>query len=416
MAGIGLFLLLFTAADYLGQNPDDVTGDVAAAIGGLLVLDLVLGVVAVCLLPLRRHRPLLISVLTACLSAVSASSIGAAALALVSLSTRRRWKPVLAIGGVWVASTLFYELVLRQSVPSATIDLISSWASGGLALAVYAICATTGFYIGARRELLASLRDRAETAEREQALREDSAREAERTRIAREMHDVLAHHISLVSLHAGALTYRTDLTRDETAEAASVIQNNAQLALTELRQILGVLRSGGDGEGDRRAEPPQPTLEGLPALVADSREAGMRVTLDMGGLHEHDERDVEERNADRPPAWSALAGLPESVSRTAYRIIQETLTNARKHATGEAVTVRLQKEQDHLCIEVENRLTQVSAASAAPAVPARDRERHVGSGVGLTGLQERAVLAGGSIMHGVTPDNRFMVSVRLPWV
>ena len=393
--GVGLLFWIFTVAEYIGPNPDSLPADENAAIGAFAILDLVLGLIATALLPLRRRFPLLVAVLTACLSAVSVFSVGPAMLAIVSMSTRRRWRPVVVVGLVWIVCTLFYEFVLRPSVPGVASEVISRWASGGVAVAVYAICVSTGFYIGARRDLLASLRERARTAEREQALREDSAREAERTRIAREMHDVLAHHISLVSLHAGALTYRTDLTRDETAEAAAVIQNNAQLALTELRQILGVLRDVDGGaqargasenafaEDEGRAEPPQPTLAALPALVADGRDAGMRVTTDADGL--------------------ALDDLSESVSRTAYRIIQEALTNARKHAPGAPVTVRLERRDDELWVTARNSVGHASAGLTA------------GSGMGLTGLQERAELAGGTLAHGIDSDGSFVVAARLPW-
>ena len=385
--GVGVIVWLFVAADYLEQDSGNIPPDTLAAIGGVVVLDLVLGVVAVCVLPMRRRRPMLTAVATSCLSAASAFSVGPTALAIVSMSTRRRWKPVVAVGLVWVASTMFYELVLRPSVPGAASSLAVSWVSGGLALAIYAVCVTTGFYIGARRELLASLRERAETAEREQALREESARESERTRIAREMHDVLAHHISLVSLHAGALDYRTDLTRQETADAAAIIQSNAQLALTELRQILGVLRSPRDGEGhgNATADPPQPTLRELPALLADSREAGMQVELDA------------------PNGPPALDDLSQSVSRDAYRIIQEALTNARKHAAGAPVTVTLQKRDGQLLIRVQNPRRPASVPPSS------------GSGMGLTGLQERAELAGGNLAHGTDADDGFVVTAALPW-
>ena len=135
----------------------------------------------------------------------------------------------------------------------------------------------TGYYIGARRELLAFWRERAETAEREHALAAERARAAERTRIAREMHDVLAHRISLVALHAGALTYRSDLDREETAAAAAVIQDNAHLALGELRQVLGVLRAGETAAPSRRSprsptcRPSSPTpTRPAPGCVADT--------------------------------------------------------------------------------------------------------------------------------------------------
>ncbi|MFP7834879.1 sensor histidine kinase [Marisediminicola sp. LYQ134] len=420
----GALFWIFTLAEFVGFGPDELSERDNAVITGFMLLDLVLGGVAVALLPLRRRHPVTIAVITAGLSSVSVFSIGAAMLAIVSMSTRRRWRPVVAVGVVWIACTVVYEFVVRPSVAGEQTEMYSSWASGGIAIAVYGILVATGFYVGARRDLLASLRERALNAEREQALREESAREAERTRIAREMHDVLAHHISLVSLHAGALTYRTDLTRDETAQAATVIQNNAQLALTELRQILGVLRSSEGGSGaaggagaadgadaadggradaerlDARVEPPQPTLADLPALLDDSREAGTDVTLDAGVTPDAGDLDLA--------LAVDLEGLGESVSRTAYRIIQEALTNARKHAPGAPVTVELERRDAELRVTVRNPVRQASVAGTRESGGS-------GSGVGLTGLQERAELAGGSLAHGVDRGDHFVVTARLPW-
>jgi signal transduction histidine kinase len=408
VVAVGVLVLFVNLAEFLGQDPTALSDEASALIGGFVLLDLLLGVIAICLLSLRRRRPVLTAVLTASLSAVSVFAVGAAALAIVSMSTRRRWKPVVAVGFVWVAATAFYELVLRSSIPGVTVDSALSWASGGLAIAIYAICASTGFYIGARRDLVASLRDRAENAEREQALREESARESERTRIAREMHDVLAHHISLLSLHAGVLTYRTDLTRQETVDAATIIQNNAQLALTELRQILGVLRSrdgeeGGAGSG--LAEPPQPTLAELPALLADSREGGMRVSLDVSGLGDGAAPVVGGERAASPSTGGRpeFDGLSEAVSRAAYRIIQEALTNARKHAAGAPVTLELDRHGGELLVAVRNPL---GGSTVGPGLS---------SGMGLTGLRERAQLAGGSLAHGTDSDGGFVVTARLPW-
>ena len=201
----------------------------------------------------------------------------------------------------------------------------------------FGLAIVTGFYVRARRELVASLNERLLTAEREQALTTEAARDAERTRIAREMHDVLAHRISLVAMHAGALAYREDLTREQTAETAATIQANAQLALAELRQVLGVLRAGRPTDG---VEAPQPTLAELPALLADVRETGSQVQLDVLGLRECE-----------------LAKIPATMSRTSFRIVQEALTNARKHAPGEPVSVRLTGEPgDVLEVEVRNRV------------------------------------------------------------
>jgi hypothetical protein len=121
-----------------------------------------------------------------------------------------------------------------------------------------------------------ALHERADRLEAEQRLRVEQAREAERRRIAREMHDVLAHRVSLLALHAGALEFRPDAPSEEVAEAAGVIRANARAALEDLRGVVGMLRDSGDGSAP---EPPQPTLGDIPALVEESRAAGMRVVL-----------------------------------------------------------------------------------------------------------------------------------------
>jgi signal transduction histidine kinase len=324
---IALDLLSLAEAD--GGSFGALAPPVADRVVAVLVLDLVLGVVALALLPLRRRHPAAIACTTAALTSVSGSAAGAAALAAVSMSTWRRRRAVLATGATWAVATVAYEWFYRPSLPVPAPFTALAVVSALLALVVYAACVATGFYVGARRELLASLRDQVATVQREQLLMAEAARVAERTRIAREMHDVLAHRISLVAMHAGVLGYRSDLSPEESTQAAAVIQENAHRALSELRQVLGVLRAG-DGAGaggagscarppDPAAEPPQPTLAELPALLADATAAGDDVTL------------VDGRPPGAPPSATA--------SRTAFRIVQECLTNARKHAPSVPVRV-----------------------------------------------------------------------------
>ncbi len=169
-------------------------------------------------------------------------------------------------------------------------------------------------YVGSRRELLWTLRDRARRAEDEQATRVAAARTAERTRIAREMHDVLAHRISLVTMHADAMVYRTDLGTEELRESAAVIQESSHRALVELREVLGVLR---DDPGDAEPERPQPGARDVPALVDELLADGMRLDVDLGGTD--------------------LGAVPDTAGRTLYRVVQEALTNARKHAPNALV-------------------------------------------------------------------------------
>jgi len=377
--GVGALLGVGNAVERLdGPLPESQQDTVYA----VLALDLVLGVVSLALLWLRRRHPLGVACVIVALLSVSAASFGAALVAIVSMGTWRRRPWALLTGGVFLTGLL---LVIALDLPTRTPDE-APWqviASLVLAPVVYGAAAVTGFYIGARRELAANRHEQARAAEREQALVADTVREAERTRIAREMHDVLAHRISLVALHAGALVYRDDLTREQTAATAATIQANAQLALTELRQVLGVLRPG-DGAHD--VEAPQPTLAELPALLADSREAGTEVTLDTSQL------------------VGTLDMVPTTLSRNAFRIVQEALTNARKHAPGAPVRVVLAGAPgEPLELEVLNPIG-VRAGIELPS-----------AGVGLTGLTERAVLAGGTLAHGARADGSFVVGARLPW-
>jgi signal transduction histidine kinase len=240
-----------------------------------------------------------------------------------------------------------------------------------------------GMFVRARRQLVLTLRDRAERAEAEQHLRVDQARQQERSRIAREMHDVLAHRISLLSLHAGALEFRPDAPPDEVARAAGVIRSSAHEALNDLREVIGVLRESHDGDAPER---PQPTLVDLPALIDESRSAGMHVAYDW--------------------RLEASAPVPTGTGRNAYRIVQEGLTNARKHARGSAVDVTVDGAPgDGLTIEIRNRLP-VGVLRTAD-IP--------GAGTGIVGLSERAGLAGGRLEHGRTDTGDYRLWAWLPW-
>ena len=378
------------AADLIPIDDGPLPATHEARIAGALVLDLLLGVVSLCLLPLRRRHPVLTAVLTAALSTVSASAVGGAFVATVSVATWRRWRWAVAVLMTWGLATIGYEGWWRPAVTGEAESTGFALLAGGLAMGVVGTCLATGYYVGARRELIATLQQRAETAEREQVLKAESAREAERTRIAREMHDVLAHRISLVAMHAGALAYRTDLSREETTETAVVIQRSAHLALSELREVLGVLRADSTGSaGD--AEPPQPLLTQVPELITS---AGSREMVSL---------DTSELPGGELPAPDSL---PATTSRTAYRVVQEALTNARKHAPGSVVVVRLAgRPGGLLTLQVHN----------VPPIPGDELPTPPDSGYGLVGLRERVELAGGELEHGPAPDGSFIVRCWLPW-
>jgi len=240
-------------------------------------------------------------------------------------------------------------------------------------------------YLRARRQLLQTLRERAARAEADQRLYEEQARMAERTRIAREMHDVLAHRISLLALHAGGLEVRPDLPPEKVRETAELIRVTARQALEELRGVIGVLREE-TGQDPPPPATPQPTLSDIRRLVEETRLAGARIDFEM---------QVEHSDA-----------VPTALGRDAYRIVQEALTNIGKHASGATAWVRVTgRPQDGLHVRVRNR--KPLRAPAGPSLP--------GSGAGLLGLQERVALAGGTLVHGPDASGDFVVDAELQW-
>jgi signal transduction histidine kinase len=366
--------------------------------GAEIWLDLAVGAAAWVSLWWRRQLPVTLGVLTA-LAAVVSSFAGAAALVmLLTVAIHRRWPWALLVGGVNCLAGVLFMLWWGDGTTRWFLLLLI------LAFGVVATAAVVGFgmFIRARRQLLASLRERAERAEAEQRRSAESARQGERTRIAREMHDVLAHRISLVSMHAGALEFRGDASADEVATAAGVIRENAHRALVDLREVIGVLRSGdgdataGDGTSTSR---PQPTLDALEALLEETRGAGVPVRAEVD---------------------LAAGPLPATTSRTAYRVLQEGLTNARKHGRGATVEVCVRgAPEDGMSLEVRNRLRPgATARSASSTGAARDDAaagvQPPGAGVGLIGLAERTRLAGGRWEHGIVGDV-FRLHVWLPW-
>ncbi|MFC3503645.1 sensor histidine kinase [Micromonospora krabiensis] len=231
--------------------------------------------------------------------------------------------------------------------------------------------AIVGLWIGARRDALAALRDRAERLEREQEARADRARAEERARIAREMHDVVAHRVSLMVVHAGALEVTT--ADPATVETAALIRSTGRAALTDLREVLGVLR--------QEPPPPLPGRDAVGELVRESRVAGLRVSL------------TDE---------VAPGPMPGAVARTVHRVVQEGLTNVRKHAPDAAVAVRLR----HLIDGIEVTVRNDPSDRPGPVLP--------GAGLGLVGLRERVELTGGRLTAGPTPDGGFLLRALVP--
>ncbi|GAA4696789.1 sensor histidine kinase [Nocardioides conyzicola] len=337
----------------------------------LFVADILIGLAGYVAVFYRRRWPVPIALALTLASAVSGCVAGPAVLAVTSLATRRRWRELAVIGSVsFAAAQLFTTMNPTNNGEPAWVTVLVN------AIFTAAILAW-GMYIGSRRELIWTLRHRAERAEAEQELRIAQARSTERARIAREMHDVLAHRISQVSMHAGALTFRVDLTADEMRASAGVIQQQAHEALTDLRGVLGVLR---DRTGEI-ASAPQPTYADLADLVDDATAAGARIEL-------------EDLVSDR--------SVPDAVGRTVYRMVQEGITNARKHAPGALLTVRVSGSPE----EGIDLLLRNPVGFGPTSTP--------GAGLGLIGLTERAELRGGSLSAG-RDGSTFVLHGWIPW-
>ncbi|UGQ10334.1 histidine kinase [Yinghuangia sp. ASG 101] len=411
---VGLLLLLATMSDdpVVRENvPAQVTAGAVAAVAMLVF---------------RRTHPIALAVAGILTGFVAVPVSGLAVAAFFGVAVHRPARTALIVTGAHAALVL----VLFQIGGTSPSDY---WQGVGTFLFLDAVALTTGMLVRSQRLLVASWEDRARQAENEQRLRVDEARHQERERIAREMHDVLAHRVSLLAVHAGALEFRAGASAEE-ARAAGVIRQCAHDALEDLREVIRMLRTESVSAADDRrhaadaddgsADRPQPTLADLPALIGQSRRAGASVELVIdgraepsatpvgaatgdpavaaGGAPEHRPFGAE---ADGHPETRLLPDVPDRLGRHAYRIVQEGLTNARKHAPGEPVSVRVDTAgAAGLRVEIVNPLR--SGPLATPPIP--------GSGAGLIGLRERVSLVGGTLEHG-RDNGEFRLRAWLPW-
>lgn len=336
-------------------------------------LDLPVGVVALALVPVMLRRPVTAAVVLATLAAVSPLAAPVGPTAVLQVAQRRRFGVALAVGALDAAG----HIARYTWRPMDSMSFL--WWSG-LMVAAHAALVGWGAWWQARIDLVASLRERAERAEAEQGRRVAEARAFERRQMAAEMHDVLAHRLSLLATYAGALEYRPDASPERLAYAAGIVRSGVHEALDELRQVITVLRDDAPDPADDR---PQPTLADIPALVHESEAAGVAVSLQL-------------------PGWDDEPAGP--VARAAYRVVQEGLTNARRHAPGSRVEVVLSGEPG----------SRVVVDVSSPLSTRADEGRGIGSGTGLVGLTERVQLAGGRLDHGVE-HGTFRLRASLPW-
>ncbi|MCU1405340.1 MAG: two-component sensor histidine kinase [Glaciihabitans sp.] len=330
--------------------------------------DLAIGVSALVLLRWRHRAPFTVAVITAVVTVLSTTAIGPAYVAYVSLVKRRPRKRILVVAAlIWVAGAIYsaedgISQQLLLAVTANTLSLVALTAAG--------------LYLRSRVDLENERTKRRAEEQRHRRAELEQVRLNERATIAREMHDVLAHRISLLSLHAAALAHRTDLSPDEVRLAATVIHESAQQSLTELRATLGSLRD------DEVTAPPQPSWEQLPVLLAEVRAAGQGVQITA-------EVDAE-------------AAVPAQVGRHAYRIVQEALTNARKHAPGAITHIRVSgRPGEQLRLSISNTETR------------RPPTGHIG-GLGLIGLAERVTMVGGTLST-TSSGGQFVLDASLPW-
>ncbi|MCD0443998.1 histidine kinase [Glycomyces sp. A-F 0318] len=323
----------------------------------LFEVDQVAGLIGLGLLWLRRRRPAQAALVAAVLSGVSETIAFPLIVLLFAVTVRCSLRVAALVYAVSLSATFVYWALRPEEGFSLLGNIVFSVVLSGAV-------AGWGLFVRYRRQL------RARAAEQERAERE-RARQKAREELAREVHDLLGHRLSLLSLHAGAIEYRPDAPPEELAGAAGVIREQSHLAMRDLREVIAVLRAP-------IGELPQPTMADLRDLVEEAR-PGMRIELSV----------------------DAEGEVPDRSGRTAYRIVQESLTNARRHAEGAAVAVTVAGGPEE------------GLRVAVRSGPGEDAG--AGSGHGLIGLEERTALAGGRLAYGPTAEGGWLVEAWLPW-
>jgi signal transduction histidine kinase len=248
------------------------------------------------------------------------------------------------------------------------------------------VAATLGDSVRSRRERIAALEERAALLERNQEDLAEKAVRSERARIARELHDVVAHGMGVMVIQAGAARRVLPTNPDQAADALTTIEAVGRESMTEMRRLLGVLRADDAGEADRE---PQPGTADLPDLVARCRKAGLPVELSIEG-------------EPRP--------LSAGVDLSAYRIVQEALTNVRDHAGTATAMVRLCYGEREVEVQVlDDGRGEILDTDADADAPAR-----AGRGNGIVGMRERVELYGGKLCVGNRVGGGYAVRATLP--
>ncbi|MHB6912595.1 sensor histidine kinase [Streptomyces sp. DB-54] len=336
------------------------------------------------LFPLCRRFPVAVLLTLAVLSGLS-PGVGpitaAAAYAIARRTVRTRWRARLlaTAGGLAVGSAAAVAPWLGPGPVPYGLAL-------GLVLASTAVVVPglVGTAHGQQGRLLRALRERGDAAERARRFADSEARIHERSRIAAEMHDLVGHRLSLISLHAGGLELALDRAAPELREEAVLVRRTTRDAMRELRQALGVLGPLGRDTGPDALTDATGTRADIETLVAESRDGGIAVRLDWTGPD--------------------LVARPAPVRRAVHRVVREALTNVHRYATASHVTVTVVHDDEKVRVTVRN--------GAPPKQPAAARD--MGTGRGLTGLRERVELLGGSFDAAALPSGGFEVDATVP--
>ncbi|GAA3157711.1 histidine kinase [Streptomyces rameus] len=380
---------------------------------------IVFGLVAGSVLLVRRKWPLAVVLVAIAITPAEMGFlmgvVGLYTLAACELPRR----VIGSLAGMSLLGTAIVTFVrVRQDMARGDLtlgDWFVPFAAVTTALGLTAPPVLLGLYVGARRRLMESLRERADSLERELQLlaeraeeRAEWARNEERTRIAREMHDVVAHRVSLMVVHAAALQAVARKDPEKAVKNAALVGDMGRQALTELREMLGVLRAG-EGAGRRSAVVPLAAV-GEAAAEAASRVAAVEAGAAEGPCLSELEELVGQSAAAGMVVDLSVEGEVRSyaaeIEQTAYRVVQEALTNVHKHAAGAKTHVRLAHRVSEIAMQVENEPPPEPAAALAAGLPS--------GGNGLVGMRERVVALGGVFVSGPTEAGGFRVSAVIP--
>ncbi|UFU07419.1 histidine kinase [Ruania halotolerans] len=382
--GALVFLVTF------GMTLEENEGVLPGALSGLIALDVVTGLAAgIAVGPLRHSRTG--NLLLVIAASLSAWAVPAGLVALVRIGTRRSY----AWDGAALAIMATGSLGMTWAHAGTTgqpMEVGLTIAALVMAGAVAVAALMWGRARGTRAALMTSLREQAAAAERERQATAQSrdasvaqARADERRAIARDMHDSLSHQLSLIAMHAAALSYRDDLSPEQVRAAARTVHECAGEANAVLREVLAALRESDTPEVHAPHDSPLPTASSIDALADEARADGQQVSVTWRAV-------TAEEVQHRSPATSVSVA----------RICSELLMNARKHAPGAPVEIMVEHTGADLALQVTNPVTQPD--------PAR-----LGTGLGLVGVAERARILGGTAYSGRTAQGLFEVEVRIPW-